>query len=316
MVALMTVFKKELEDHFNNWRFIIVFLVVFAPAIYYIWHAAIALKDTISSTDYFFFLPVFTSTLMSDPPALLPNTFLQLIAVLLPLVGIALGLDAINSEKNNGTLSRLISQPIYRDSVINAKFLAGIVAISVLVTSIVLISVAITMRVIGIVPTIEEIWRIFLFLVIAIIYGAFWLGLSVLLSTLFKRVVTSAMVALAIWLFFAIFFPLIMQLIPISTTSDQSLLNSMNLIINLYRISPIQLFNESMALVLLPAARTLSQYLIIASTDVQYYLLDTPLSLGQSLLIVWPQIMTTLLLTVICFAASYIKFMREEIRST
>jgi ABC-2 type transport system permease protein len=93
-------------------------------------------------------------------------------------------------------------------------------------------------------------------------------------------------------------------------------LNSMQTWIMISRISPIQLFNESMALVLLPGARTLSQYLMIASTDVQYYLLDTPLSVGQSLLIVWPQIMITVLLTIICFAIAYIKFMREEIRST
>jgi ABC-2 type transport system permease protein len=164
MQALMTVFRKELEDHFNNWRFISVFLIVFIPSVYFIWRAANALRDVVSSTSYYFFLPVFTSQILSDPIPLLPNSFLQLIAVLLPLVGIALGLDAINSEKNNGTLSRLISQPIYRDSVINAKFLAGVVAITVLMTSILLMVIGITLRITGVAPSIEELWRLFLFL--------------------------------------------------------------------------------------------------------------------------------------------------------
>ncbi|RLC72726.1 MAG: ABC transporter permease, partial [Chloroflexi bacterium] len=37
--------------------------------------------------------------------------------------------------------------------------------------------------------------------------------------------------------------------------------------------------------------------------------------LGQSLLIVWPQMVSLIALTVVCFAVSYIIFMRQEIRS-
>jgi ABC-2 type transport system permease protein len=56
--------------------------------------------------------------------------------------------------------------------------------------------------------------------------------------------------------------------------------------------------------------------LILSQGDAGSYLLSNPLSIGQSLLVVWPQIMITVLLTLICFAISYVKFMREEIRST
>jgi ABC-2 type transport system permease protein len=41
-----------------------------------------------------------------------------------------------------------------------------------------------------------------------------------------------------------------------------------------------------------------------------------PLSLDQSLLIVWPQLTVLIALTAICFAVCYIVFMRQEIRST
>jgi len=318
MVALMTIFRKEIEDHFNSWRFITIFLLMFVPSIYFIWHGALGVKDMVTSVNYFFFLPMYTASILDNPIPLLPNSFLELVAVVLPLMGIALGLDAINSEKNNGTLSRLVSQPVYRDSVINAKFLAGVVTITVVMTSIVLISIGMGIRIIGIVPTIEEIWRLFFFLVISIIYGSFWLGLAILFSTLFKRVVASAMLSLAIWLFFAIFFPLFQQLIAnsLSVETEQAFFSSMQTLINISRISPIQLFNESMAIVLLPQARTMSQILLLSQSDAADYLLNTPLSVGQSLLIVWPQIIITILLTTICFAIAYIKFMREEIRST
>ena len=39
------------------------------------------------------------------------------------------------------------------------------------------------------------------------------------------------------------------------------------------------------------------------------------LPLGQSLLLVWPQVAGLVALTCICFAASYIRFMRQEIRA-
>jgi ABC-2 type transport system permease protein len=45
-------------------------------------------------------------------------------------------------------------------------------------------------------------------------------------------------------------------------------------------------------------------------------MLVNPLSLSQSLLQVWPQLVAIVALAIICFAASYIVFMRQEIRST
>jgi ABC-2 type transport system permease protein len=45
-------------------------------------------------------------------------------------------------------------------------------------------------------------------------------------------------------------------------------------------------------------------------------LMPTPLPLSQSLMLVWPQLVGLVALTAICFAAAYIKFMGEEIRST
>jgi len=45
-------------------------------------------------------------------------------------------------------------------------------------------------------------------------------------------------------------------------------------------------------------------------------MMPNPLSLGQSLLVVWPHLTSLLGLTIVCFAISYIVFMRQEIRAT
>jgi len=317
MASFYTVFKKELQDHFNSWQVIFAFLVIMLPSVYYIWLAAGSLKQTVTSSSYFAFIPLFTTPVANI--SLLPTSFLTLISFLLPIVGIALGMDAINSEKNNGTLSRLISQPIFRDNIINAKFLAGLAVITVLMTATTLLTTGMAINLIGLPPTAEEAWRLLFFLIVSIVYGAFWLGLAILMSTLFKQVAVSAIISIAIWLIFALFFPLILNNLfdsidPNSTIEAAS--QQIQTYINISRVSPVQLFQESMAMILAPESRTISQMLSLVTGDSINFALRTPLSLAQSLLSVWPQIMVTILLTIICFAISYIKFMREEIRAT
>jgi len=80
----------------------------------------------------------------------------------------------------------------------------------------------------------------------------------------------------------------------------------------LLRLSPNTLFDEATMAMLLPQSRGLG---LLASGEVSY-MIPNPLSLGQSLLIVWPQLTTMIALAAVCFAVSYIVFMRQEIRAT
>jgi ABC-2 type transport system permease protein len=314
MSGFYTVFKKELQDDFASWRFIILFALVLLAGVYAIYAAAETIRGVVTGSTSFVFMALFTTS-----GGVLPYSFLEILAILIPIVGIALGLDAINSEKNGGTLSRLISQPIYRDTIINAKFLAGVVTIGIMITSIILLVSGLGIRMIGVPPSAEEAWRLLFFLVVSIVYGAFWLGLAILFSILFKRVATSALASIAIWLFFFIFFNIIIQAVAgsISPAGDTaaSQIKYVQLIITLTRISPIQVFQEAMAVLLVPGMRTLTDLLQIQIGGTNAPLM-TPLSLGQSLIMVWPHLISLVLLTVICFAISYVKFMREEIRAT
>ncbi len=317
MSSFYTVTKKELQDHFNSWRFIILLLIMVA-AIVYVYYAAAIVRAGVGASSENIFLQLFTTAAFNTTSSMIPASFLSLMAVILPLGGIILGLDAINSEKNDGTLSRLMSQPIYRDNIINAKFLAGLITIAVVLTSTLLLVSGMGLWKLGIPPSVEEIWRLFFFLVIGIIYAGFWLGLAVLFSTLFKQVAVSAILAIAIWVFFAFFFPLIinsMQNNALNASTAEEGINQIQASITVARISPIYLFNEAMSVVLFPILRSSSQLVTVIFSDARNYLMATPLSFWQSLLAVWPQIIVTLVLTSVCFAISYIKFMFEEIRA-
>jgi len=54
----------------------------------------------------------------------------------------------------------------------------------------------------------------------------------------------------------------------------------------------------------------------VAELLIQVQVPTNPLPLGQSFLIVWPQLVGLIALTSICFAISYIIFIRREIRAT
>src|SRR4030067_702395 len=97
-------------------------------------------------------------------------SFVQFIGFFGPLIGIILGFDSINRERVSRTLSKLVSQPIYRDSIINAKFLAGVATIAIILVAIVLIISGLGIRLIGVVPGQEEIWRLVIYLVVSILY--------------------------------------------------------------------------------------------------------------------------------------------------
>ena len=313
MQGLLAVFQKEFADHFGSRRFLILFALIFLAGLSATYVAAQSIQGELMDKpdQTFVFLKLFTASSGVLPP------FITFIGFLGPLVGIALGFDAINSEKTNGTLSRVLSQPIFRDSVINGKFLAGLVTISIMLLSIVLIVGGLGMRVIGVAPTADEAARVLIFLVISVVYVAFWMALAVLFSVLFRQAATSALAAIAAWIFFVFFVSMIAgilanALVPVGQDSDAGTLmahEQVNQMVS--RISPSTLFDEATVTVLTPGVRTLGPVLV---RDVAG-MIPNPLSVTQSLMVIWPQIVGLIALTSVCFAISYTKFLREEIRA-
>jgi ABC-2 type transport system permease protein len=325
MRGLYTIFNKELADYLISWRGIILFavgLLVTVVAIYGPAGALVNIREQLSEpTQYggtqFVFLTLFTTSGEGS------YAFLYFITMfVVPIIGIVLGFDAINREKNSGTLSRLLSQPIYRDTVFNGKFLAGVVTIAIILTSVVLLVGGLGMRAIGVPPSSEEAFRLFLFLVLTTLYGSFWLGLSMLFSVLFQRVATSAMASIAIWIFFLLytltgFIPnaIANMRAPISDTSSTAeVLSHYAVQVNATRVSPIYLFQEAMYVLLAPGQRTATEYLQLYASGAEW--MPGPLPISQTMLTIWPHLVTFVAIAAVFFGISYYRFTREEIRST
>jgi ABC-2 type transport system permease protein len=232
------------------------------------------------------------------------------------LLGISLGFDAINSEQNQGTLSRLMSQPIHRDYLINAKFVAALTVISVMFFVLGFLVMGLGLITIGIPPTAEEFLRIIFFILLSILYVAFWLNLSIFLSVRFRQAATSALTGISIWLFFSVFYNLIISLIaktftPSGMATEYQVIGFQKFILDLMRLNPDQLFSDATTTLLMPSVRSLGP---LTMEQIQGAI-PSPLPIGQSLLLVWPQVTGLVAATIVCFALSYVAFMRMEIRS-
>jgi len=211
-------------------------------------------------------------------------------------------------------MSRILSQPIFRDGVINGKFLAGIVTLSIMMFATIMIVSGVGLSMIGVPPTAEEIIRLFLYLFFIIIFGSFWMGLAILFSVVTKRIATSLLSSIALWLFFAFFISLIASIVaPLNVETEAELIRNFEIQQTILRFSPNFLFAQVNAVLLEPVV--IGTLGVVTMSQVAR-MIPNPISLGQSLLLIWPHLTSLLGLTIVCFAASYVVFMRQEVRST
>ncbi|MFQ5883353.1 MAG: ABC transporter permease, partial [Candidatus Methylomirabilales bacterium] len=320
MNGLRAIYRKELEDHFSSTRFTLLMTVILMVSLIIAYVVAAGLRQELEGMPRptLVFLMLFTST----GPLL---SLAQFIAFFGPLLGMVLGFDAINRERANRTLSKLVSQPIYRDAVINGKFLAGLTTVAIMLVAIVLLISGLGLWVLGVVPGWEEVGRLAVYLVISIVYIGFWLGVSILCSVLFRGLATSALATLALWIFFAFFMALGARLVadilvpmpPGGSVDPATLVRRQETQQLVASLSPMTLYSEATGIILDPLRKTTRSLVLMGPLEqLSLSRFQKPLPLLQSTLIVAPHLVSLVAITLVCFAFCYVSFMRQEIRST
>lgn len=306
--------SKEITDHFRSFRFPIMITLIGLTMLGSLYSALSGLSEVIKPDDpagSFLFLKLYSLSNGSMP------SYLVFIGFLGPLLGISLGFDSINLEQSRGTMSRLLAQPIYRDDVIHAKFIASLAVISILFLVLAFIYMGIGMVILGLPPTPEEFIRILIFVVLSIVYVAFWLNLSILFSVHLKQPATSALAGIAVWLFFTVFFPLIVNMVFQALEPHEGALNAARMFTltkwkqAVMRLAPNVLFSEATSVLLTPTVRSIGPL----SIEQLHGSIPGALPLGQSLLLIWAHVTALISETVVCFIFAYVPFMRREIRS-
>jgi ABC-2 type transport system permease protein len=311
--GLGTVFRKEMADHLTSARMRILESLIVLIAAGTLYTGITALRDTVTE-DRFLFLRLFT--LAQEP---LPS-FLSFLTLFVPLMAIALGFDAINGEYTRRTLSRVLAQPIYRDALILGKFLAGLATLALTLAALWLLVTGFGLLFLGVPPSGEEVLRGLGFLLVTIAYAGVWLSLAMLLSAIFRQAATAALAGLALWLLFAIFWPIIVQfLAPLFVGEPADLLAAVRAAteqaqteLALGRLSPNRLYGEATLALLNPETRTLG---LVFFGQLQGAIVGAPLPLSQSLVLIWPHATALVATALLLFTLTYVVFQRQEIRA-
>lgn len=180
-----------------------------------------------------------------------------------------------------------------------------------------LLVVGLSLLFLGVPPGGEEVGRALLFLLATLAYTGVWLGVALVFSVLFRSPATSALAAIAVWLFFALFWGIIAQLLaqaisPSDALDPESALRQAQTLVAVSRLSPNTLYAEALQALLNPGVRSLGPVLF---SQLEGAVLGTPLPLGQSLLLAWPQLTGLIALTLLLFALAYVLFQRREVRA-
>ena len=194
---------KELGDHLLSLRFIVLLVVLGLAAAIPLYFAADIIRGAASqaSGTPAIFLALFTIG-SQDYTFLRVDSFVAIVA---PLLGLAFAFDAINGERADGTLPRLLAQPIYRDDVINGKFAAGLSVIGIVLLAVIGIIAGYGIFRLGITPAGEEIVRLAAWILVTFVYVGLWLAFGLLLSVVVRRAATSALIGFGVWFLLTIF---------------------------------------------------------------------------------------------------------------
>jgi ABC-2 type transport system permease protein len=303
--GLGVVVLKELSDHLAGARMRVLELLVVLIALAAVFAAITQVRD-VTAQDPFLFLRLFTTA--REP---LPS-FVAFLSFLVPLMAIGLGFDAVNSEHNRRTLSRILSQPIYRDALLFGKFIAGLTTLAISLIVLWLLVIGLGLLMLGVPPDGPEMGRALIFLCVTIAYAGVWLALAMLFSVLFRSPATAALVTLGLWLFLSVIWTSLAPAIAEAfvPADDQALLVTTAQM--LARLSPSTLYGETVLALLHPTTRTLGPVYL---SQLQGAVMGAPLPLWDSVMVAWPQIVGLIAANILLFVGGYVAFQRQEVRA-
>lgn len=250
------------------------------------------------------------------------------IALLAPIIGIALGCDAISGEREKGTLKLVLAQPIYRDALITGKFLATASAVTLAIFIPSLVTVGGGMLILGVSPTSDELARLLLYLAFSVLFALTFYAISALLSTISKSTSQSVMLSIGVWFLFTIIVPLMASTIAralvgtppvrlgnqtLTQAELEQLRNFNNVVASVSSITPNYHFNS------------IGISLLGRFSSIGFGIIGGPLGLGrvgavesmpilESLSRCWSSIVVLVLVAAFAFIASYMIFTRQEMR--
>jgi len=243
------------------------------------------------------------------------------------ILGMLMGFDLITREKESGSLKTLLSHPVFRDQIINGKALGAFAALCVVVALTLIIALGIlTMK--GFIPSLDDLIAILKFGLITLAYLFTFFSIALFTSTTAKNSSSSLLMAFAIFLVLTIAMPMISTFVAdivvgrppeISHPSPPPLQSSENVETSQewqeYR-QRMQEYEQKMN-EYYERKRAIQEFFFVLSPSTNYLSLVSSLSERSFMPFgakdPMKNVVGFVVLPLVFFAASYVRFLRMEI---
>lgn len=326
MRPIIVIAKKEFSENLRSMRFIVLFGIFMTMLLLAAYQGAQEYQSELkqynemmkgsSGEGYSIKMDVPKPSILLAFTRLVQDTSTAIIGA---IIGIVIGFDAISGERERGTLKFLLTQPLYRDTLINGKFFGYTILISVVVLTSLIICIGVIGTTTGVFPDGDDLLRVMLFGLILFLYMLAFVVIGIFFSIFLKESVNALLAAIAVFIILNLLISPIagaiasfVAPIPAYTFGMQGKAmqkaweKNWDIQEKISYLSPSENFRNANQVVLNPYFVNEKEMQFGFGQQVKH-----PIS--ESLSMVWGNIVAIVVALVIFFVASYILFLRRDI---
>lgn len=306
MGGLITITKKEFLDHISSRKFLLLFITLLT---------VVTVSALDAADQYISSQQQGAQVIRIAGFGFALSSMVENIMMVGAILAIAISYDLINGEKQRGSLKVLLSYPVYRDTIINGKFLGGLATAILVAVTTVVAGIGIFIGLSGAPQTSESLVRYILFLGITILYLMLFLGIGLLLSTILSDPSSSLLGALFFWVASAFLIPQLAQ--AISSIIYPQTITEMGGRTVIARAARFEQVRDLLGLIspTFSYESTITGILMESRLEFggQGFPVTVPVSLSQALMDVLPNIVFLVASVVLVFSVCYVQFTRQEV---
>ncbi|WP_048148911.1 ABC transporter permease [Palaeococcus ferrophilus] len=249
---------------------------------------------------------------------MLTSSFSNVLQLLLPFLGGAMGYDIINRELEEGTIRSLLSKPVYRDEVVNGKFLGSAVTLFLGVTMFYVLTIALALL-LG-VPVGGDDALVFLTTMpFSLVYTLIFLAIGMLVSALVRKPTNALILVIVLIIFLQLVYPMVTSLVAFAIYHDEFMAYAEN---PGSAAIPEDYYKTVMRMnYIVPSTHYGAVVGALLGVKMDYTSLNfmeegifEERSITESLSLVWQNIVTMVVMLLLPFAVTYLRFMRMDLR--
>jgi ABC-2 type transport system permease protein len=304
MGGLITITKKEFLDHISSRKF----LLLFGTLLTVVTVSALQAADSYTSSQQ-------QDQLRGVGATFALSSMVQNIMMVGAILAVAISYDLINGERQRGSLKILLSYPVYRDTIINGKFLGGFATAVLVAITTCVAGIGIFIGFSGAPQTSESIMRYVLFLGITVLYLMLFLGIGLLLSTLLTDPSSSLLGALFIWVASAYLVPQVASAIA-SIIYPTTIRGGFGGAAFIGRGAQFEQLRDIIGLISPSFSYQTTINSVLSESQLQFGEsgpVTISVSLSQALVDVMPNIVFLVAAVVLIFSVCYVQFTRQEV---